>query len=579
MPGDPVLVIISPHNEAIRREFGRAFSDWHARRHGRPVKVDWRNIGGTTEIMRYLAAEYVASFRAWWRSRGREWPPGGGELLLDTRFKPDAPPAEIRADAAALRRWELHRELHQAFRAADDPAAFTCRIDLFFGGGTYDHGKAFAQGLTVAPWPPEHPPPDTIAGPGGEILIPREAGGEVWRTATFFGNALSTFGICYNLDRLAELGLPVPSAWRDLTDPRYFRQLGVADPTKSGSIAKAFEIIIHEQCWRAVRRAGFRDEQVAQYEARIGRAGLPAGELPPDVPAAYQAAVEQGWVEGLRLVQSLGANARYFSDSASKVPLDVSAGDAAAGLAIDFYGRHQSEVSRAPDGEPRLRYVTPAGGSSVSADPISLLRGAEHRELAVRFIAFVLSADGQKLWNYRAGAPGGPARFALRRLPIRRDFYPSDDPGLQAAYERHRAHTSDALGDPAVNPYELAREFTYQSRWTGAHFGVQRDLIRAMCMDAGEELQGAWKAVLNHGGPEQQPAAMALLGRMPDRPEPLTWTSAPGIAKRFEPVDYMREWTLFFRESYRQAEAEAEGQTPEALAEARRTRRGGRRDR
>jgi len=41
---DPVLVVISPHNEAIRYEFGRAFSVWHAAHYGRPVKVDWRVI-------------------------------------------------------------------------------------------------------------------------------------------------------------------------------------------------------------------------------------------------------------------------------------------------------------------------------------------------------------------------------------------------------------------------------------------------------------------------------------------------------------------------------------------------------
>ena len=44
-PGDPVLVIISPHNEAIRHEFGLAFSRWYQQRYGKPVKVDWRTAG------------------------------------------------------------------------------------------------------------------------------------------------------------------------------------------------------------------------------------------------------------------------------------------------------------------------------------------------------------------------------------------------------------------------------------------------------------------------------------------------------------------------------------------------------
>ena len=49
--GDPVLVIISPHHEAIRYEFERGFSRWHRQHHGAPVRIDWRNIGGTTEIL------------------------------------------------------------------------------------------------------------------------------------------------------------------------------------------------------------------------------------------------------------------------------------------------------------------------------------------------------------------------------------------------------------------------------------------------------------------------------------------------------------------------------------------------
>ena len=56
VPGDPVLTVVSPHNEAIRHEFERAFSRWHQAHYGRPVRLDWRAIGGTTEIMNELVA-------------------------------------------------------------------------------------------------------------------------------------------------------------------------------------------------------------------------------------------------------------------------------------------------------------------------------------------------------------------------------------------------------------------------------------------------------------------------------------------------------------------------------------------
>ena len=549
-PGDPTLVIITPHNEAIRFEFARAFSRWHQQRYGRPVLVDWRAIGGTSEISRYLTAEFVSAARGWWTSQDRPWPAGAGEVLVDRKFDAKNPPT----NQAAVARWEILRDLYTAFRATDDAQAFTARIDLFFGGGEYDHVKAAQEGLTVPPWPADAPPPGLFTADDGTELIPAKIGGETWRTATFFGTVVSTFGICYNLDRLRDLGLAEPPAqWSDLADPRYFRQLGLADPTKSGSFAKAFELIIHQQCYDAVRAAGFTEEDITRHEAAITAARLPPGALPEGVPASYQAALEQGWEQGIRLIRRIGANARYFTVSASKVPIDVSAGNAAAGLAIDFYGRFQAQSSRAADGRERMVYVTPRGGSGASCDPIGLLRGAPHREIAVRFIEFVLSEEGQRLWTYRPGTPGGPVKFALRRVPIRRTFFPSDNPAVQRAHAEHLRHAADNLADPLINPYELARTFIYRPRWTGQHFGIQRDIVRAMCLNASTELQAAWSAIAESRDPARQAAALELLARLPDVPEPLTWRSALRLGKPGDRLDTLRDWTLFYRTSYGEA--------------------------
>jgi hypothetical protein len=205
-----------------------------------------------------------------------------------------------------------------------------------------------------------------------------------------------------------------------------------------------------------------------------------------------------------------------------------------------------------------MHYVTPAGGSSVSCDPIGLVRGAPHRELAVRFIEFTVSEAGQKLWNYRPGTPGGPEKFALRRLPIRRDFYPSDRKEIQARFEAHRPYTSDDLGDAGINPYQLAAQFTYVGRWTGRHFNIHRDLIRAMCLDSGDELSAAWAAIARAGGPEAAPEAMAALLALPPG---LSWESALDT-ERFNSanrMETMREWIIFFRAQYREARRLAEG--------------------
>lgn len=471
-------------------------------------------------------------------------------MIMDRRFDDSNPPeaVELLAD------WELQRDLHGTFRSTDDKDAFGSGIDIFFGGGTYDHGIAAAKGLSVIPWKRGEEPIGTVNNEDGIELIPEQISGELWRNEYFYGAAVSTFGICYNRDRLRDLGIEnPPEKWEDLTDPRYIHQLGIADPTKSGSIAKAFEMIIHEQCHIAVQNAGFSLEDVERFESAIAAAQRTGIEWPDEVPAEYQQAIEKGWLAGMRLVQLIGANARYFTDAAGKVPIDVGSGNAAAGLAIDFFGRYQAEYSRGPDGSERMSYVTPLGGSSVSADPISMLRGAPNREMALRFFEFVLSEDGQRLWNYAVGTPGGPSKYALRRLPVRRDFYPSDIEEFQQRFEKHALHTVEDLSDPTINPFRLAEEFVYIPRWTARLFGLHRDLIRAMCLDSGQELRGAWEAIGAAGGPDAVPKAMRELQRMPRQPEEINWQTAHTVRSDYSRLDLMREWTIFFRNQYREA--------------------------
>ncbi|HLA28102.1 MAG TPA: extracellular solute-binding protein [Syntrophales bacterium] len=52
------LVIISPHWEGIRREFGRAFSAWTEKRLGHKTDVEWLDVGGTSDAVRYVRSEF-----------------------------------------------------------------------------------------------------------------------------------------------------------------------------------------------------------------------------------------------------------------------------------------------------------------------------------------------------------------------------------------------------------------------------------------------------------------------------------------------------------------------------------------
>jgi len=122
-------------------------------------------------------------------------------------------------------------------------------------------------------------------------------------------------------------------------------------------------------------------------------------------------------------------------------------------MCIDFYGRFQSEAVKVGEAPSRLQYCTPAGGSSVGPiDPIGLLRGAPNRAVAEEFIAFILSPEGQKLWNFKVGGAGGPKKYALRRLPVLKELYAPELIPFRS--------------DPDVMPYEEAKLLTYHPAWT-----------------------------------------------------------------------------------------------------------------
>lgn len=453
---DVTLVLVTPHNEAIRHEFGAAFKQWYKARTGKTVFIDWRVLGGTTEIARFLEGEYIASFQNLWeRKLGKPWSAEIQAGFQNGRLPADAP--------------AIVKEARAAFLASE----VGCGIDLFFGGGTYDFARQAAAGRIVDSGLLRlHP--EWFA----DDVIPRiYAGEEYWdQDGRWFGCVISSYGIIYNRDSLQRLGIAnAPQQWDDVTDPRYLGEVALCDPTKSGSIAKAFENVIQQQMQRRLIAL---------------RAANPTGE-----PKAIEAqAVREGWIEGMRVMQLVSANSRYFTDTSQKPPIDVAAGNCAAGLCIDFYGRQQEEaVRRRDNNSDRLGFVAPAGGTVSSVDPIALLRGAENKDVAVAFMEFVLSLDGQKLWNFKPGTPGGPQHFALRRIPLRKDYYAHPD------WREFRS-------DPEASPFDQREQLIYRYEWTGGIFREMAFIIRVICLDTHPELKRAWRAIIAASEPAKSRA-------------------------------------------------------------------------
>jgi len=470
------LVIVTPHNEQIRYEFGRAFSEWHKEKFGEPVNIDWRNPGGTSEIRRLLESQYVDAV-----SRGR--------LRPDGTLAPGA-----------------------------EPLAY----DLFFGGGSYEHTQTKA-GVSV-----------TLPGEEKVVKVPlstpagfSQAQLDEWFGENaigpdklydpeqyWIGNALSGFGIIYNRDVLRSLGIEEPYSFTHLAHPDVDGWVALADPRASGSVATLYDSILNRY----------------------------------------------GWKDGWAMLRAMGANARYFANSSPKVPIDVSNGEAAMGVAIDFYGRYQAQAVMRP-GETaatsRVGYIDPPGEVYIDADPISLLAGGPNPDLARRFIAFTLTEKAQSLWQFPSheslGGPPpdglGPERYELRRMPVRR-----------VMYERY----ADRMVD-RIQPFEAASP-TPSRGWRSA-IGP---MMGACSIDIHDEQVAAWRAMhraIERGALPALVAEMeALFYAMPPH------TMPDGTVLEFNEANYRairNEWreagkegrpswdemrlgyTMFFRDNYR----------------------------
>ena len=301
---DVELVIITPHWEGIVKEFEAAFQTYYQATYGQTVDIEWIDVGGTSDDVKYIDSAYSAT------------PDGIG-------------------------------------------------IDLFFGGGVDPYIAAKQKGQLV---PYEVPSSILDKIPASIAGIPMYDSEYSW-----YGAALSGFGIIYNKAVLALEGLPEPEDWADLADPALKGWVGSADPGHSGSTHMAYEIILQ----------------------------------------AY------GWEAGWNLITQMGANVKNFVTSSSSVPKSVGAGDIAYGLAIDFYA--WSEVSKV--GADKIGYVMPSGLTVINPDSIAILKGAPNMEVAERFIDFVLSEDAQKLWMLPTGVAGGPTDYLLGRMGVIPDLY------------------------------------------------------------------------------------------------------------------------------------------------------------
>lgn len=282
----------------------------------------------------------------------------------------------------------------------------------------------------------------------------------------WIGVVLSSFGIVYNPQLYNSLGLPEPAAWSDLADPKLFGMVALADPAHSGSAAVSYMMVIQR---------AMADGESEFLSTHPELKTLPKAELKrrPD----YQAAIVSGWKRGMGQLLLIAANARYFTDSSEVVPTDVGRGEAAAGMAIDFYAR----VTEGTVGPDRARYIAPRASTAITPDAIAIMKGVDGKqlELATHFVEFLLTREGQKLWILQPGQPHGPIERSPRRMPIRRDVY-----GDQTGWADH------------FNPFDEAGGFNQRGEWM-ALMGDTRPIWDAAWIDSRDALLDAYIKILN----------------------------------------------------------------------------------
>jgi ABC-type Fe3+ transport system substrate-binding protein len=415
------LTIVTPHNQDIRRAFAAAFSDWHRQQHGRPVRITYLTPGGTNDIVRLLNDKYDAM-----RENGE-------------RKNPLPPEAQVLAD-----------------------------IDMMWGGGDFPfdvelkpHGLLKPVNVPADVWSAAFPAPDIAGIPLYEAPSKDRPG----QAPRWVGVALSSFGMIYSPPLYETLGLPAPTKWEDLANPRLAGLVAGTDPSRSASVATAYMTILQR---------AMADGEEALFAARPDIKAMPKAER--EKLPEHQQAIAAGWKAGMGTLQLMAANARYFTDSGSQPANDVGNGEAAAGVAIDFFARVNEEAI----GQHRIRYLAPRGASAINADPIAILYGVtgEREALANRFITWLLTPEAQSLWALRAGQSPYVPR-SLRRLPIARSVYAD------------RSRWADD-----VNPFEESGGFNMRPEWTSLLFSDMRVIWSASWIDARSTLKESYKTIM-----------------------------------------------------------------------------------
>lgn len=231
--------------------------------------------------------------------------------------------------------------------------------------------------------------------------------------------AISTFGFTVNKNLLDQWKITKPVRWKDLASESLGKslpvpQLSIADPLRSTSNTRIYEIILQAN----------------------------------------------GWEEGWKTLTLMAANAKIF-DSSDAVREAVITGDTAVGVTIDFYG------FTAMQRNPVAEYVIPIGESIINGDPIAMTKNAKNKAGAQAFIAWALT-EGQKVWLDQD----------INRMPINPTIFETDEgkkrPDLKRLYQVTLENRGILFDEDRALMTEISMQYYFKSALIDANLELKQ---------------------------------------------------------------------------------------------------------
>jgi ABC-type Fe3+ transport system substrate-binding protein len=261
--------------------------------------------------------------------------------------------------------------------AGGDPVKV--KWDVWWGGGLDAFKLAKAEGLLAPFYLPGDPEWEAI----NTNISDSFAGLPLKDTESFtwWGAALSGFGIVYNQDYLDDAGVALPNDWTDLADPIYKGHVIACPPSKSGSNLMIIQILL-------------------QY---------------------------YGWEAGWHLVTQMGANIGEYTEASHHVGPYIGRGEYGIAPIIDQYGFGQAAVYP----EDVVFFYPPADSEEkntvINPDSVALvaIEGEDPSPIALEFMKWCLGPDGQKTLF----------KDPINRLAVRPDVYADAPEGYFNPFE------------------------------------------------------------------------------------------------------------------------------------------------